>query len=115
MGKGGSALQYLTINRIAWCDNLVPNVYGTEVYLTCSLNDAQDVIIFQVKTTFSHPVFHYFVQTQCTLGTFSPSISQRIIASSIDGLQTRRRIHEHTISLRFPGIILRVLRLEVPV
>jgi len=36
-------------NSIAWCDNLVPNVYGTEVYLTCSLNDAQDVIIFQTK------------------------------------------------------------------
>ena len=34
-------------NSIAWCDNLVPNVYGTEVYLTCSPNDAQDVIIFQ--------------------------------------------------------------------
>ena len=34
---------------IAWCDNLIPNVYGTEVYLTCSLNDAQDVIIFQVR------------------------------------------------------------------
>jgi len=36
-------------NSIAWCDNLVPNVYGTEVYLTCSLHDAQDVIIFQTK------------------------------------------------------------------
>jgi len=36
-------------DSIAWCDNLVPNVYGTEVYLTCSLNDAQDVIIFQTK------------------------------------------------------------------
>ena len=34
---------------ISWCDNLVPNKYGTEVYLTCSLHDAQDVIIFQVK------------------------------------------------------------------
>ena len=38
----------LVFLSIAWCDNLVPNVYGTEVYLTCSLNDAQDVIIFQV-------------------------------------------------------------------
>jgi len=36
-------------NSISWCDNLVPNVYGTEVYLTCSLHDAQDVIIFQTK------------------------------------------------------------------
>lgn len=36
-------------NDISWCDNLVPNKYGTEVYLTCSLHDAQDVIIFQTK------------------------------------------------------------------
>merc|ERR1719225_2366758 len=36
-------------NSISWCDNLVPNVYGTEVFLTCSLHDAQDVIIFQTK------------------------------------------------------------------
>merc|ERR1711963_552024 len=36
-------------NDISWCDNLVPNLYGTEVYLTCSLHDAQDVIIFQTK------------------------------------------------------------------
>ena len=36
-------------NSISWCDNLVPSVYGEEVYLTCSLNDAQDVIIFQTK------------------------------------------------------------------
>jgi hypothetical protein len=36
-------------NSISWCDNLVPNIYGTEVYLTCSLYDAQDVIIFQTK------------------------------------------------------------------
>jgi len=36
-------------NTISWCDNLVPNVYGTEVFLTCSLHDAQDVIIFQTK------------------------------------------------------------------
>ncbi len=28
---------------------------------------------------------------------------------------SRSRIHEHTISLRFPGIILRVLRLEISV
>ena len=27
----------------------MPNKYGTEVYLTCSLHDAQDVIIFQTK------------------------------------------------------------------
>ena len=27
----------------------MPNVYGTEVFLTCSLHDAQDVIIFQVS------------------------------------------------------------------
>jgi hypothetical protein len=44
----GSILSEADVSRIAWCDNLVPNVYGTEVYLTCSLNDAQDVIIFQV-------------------------------------------------------------------
>merc|ERR1719268_258723 len=36
-------------NSISWCDNLVPNVYGTEVFLTCSLHDAQDVIIFQTS------------------------------------------------------------------
>jgi len=36
-------------NSISWCDNLVPNIYGTEVFLTCSLHDAQDVIIFQTK------------------------------------------------------------------
>ncbi len=53
---------HLSMNRIAWCDNLVPNVYGTEVYLTCSLNDAQDVIIFQVKTTFSHPEFIFLLR-----------------------------------------------------
>jgi hypothetical protein len=60
MGTWGSALLHLSMNRIAWCDNLVPNVYGTEVYLTCSLNDAQDVIIFQVKPKFSHPMFQFF-------------------------------------------------------
>ena len=38
----------ITSSSISWCDNLVPNVYGTEVFLTCSLHDAQDVIIFQV-------------------------------------------------------------------
>jgi len=36
-------------DSIARCDNLVPNVYGTEVYLTCFFNDARDVIIFQTK------------------------------------------------------------------
>jgi len=36
-------------NSIAWCDNLVQNVYGTEAYLTCSYNDAKDVVIFQTK------------------------------------------------------------------
>jgi hypothetical protein len=109
MDTGGSALTYLSFNRIAWCDNLVPNVYGTEVYLTCSLNDAQDVIIFQVKATFSHPEFHYFVGSQCTLGPSFPSVSKRVIGGSIEGLQTRSRIHECTISLRFLGIISRVL------
>ena len=39
---------WLILCSISWCDNLVPNVYGTEVFLTCSLHDAQDVIIFQV-------------------------------------------------------------------
>ncbi len=33
----------------------------------------------------------------------------------VKGAESRSRIHEHTISLRFLGIILRVLRLEVSV
>ena len=43
------SLQFDLFVSISWCDNLVPNKYGTEVYLTCSLHDARDVIIFQVN------------------------------------------------------------------
>ena len=57
--------QIPTTCSISWCDNLVPNVYGTEVFLTCSLHDAQDVIIFQVEWFSSSESLKYllFIQT----------------------------------------------------
>ena len=63
--KYGTHTQIPTTCSISWCDNLVPNVYGTEVFLTCSLHDAQDVIIFQVEWFSSFVALRYllFIQT----------------------------------------------------
>ena len=63
--KYGTHTQIPTTCSISWCDNLVPNVYGTEVFLTCSLHDAQDVIIFQVECFSSFVALQYllFIQT----------------------------------------------------
>jgi hypothetical protein len=51
----------------------------------------------------------YFFQ-QCFICGRSDST-----VSEFAGIEPRSRIHERTISWRFPGIILRVLRLEVSV
>ena len=56
-------LTYSLLFSISWCDNLVPNLYGTEVYLTCSLHDAQDVIIFQVSVPEKSLNLFYFTTT----------------------------------------------------
>ena len=59
--KYGTHTQIPTTCSISWCDNLVPNVYGTEVFLTCSLHDAQDVIIFQVEWFSSFEALQYLL------------------------------------------------------
>ena len=73
---------------ISWCDNLVPNKYGTEVYLTCSLHDARDVIIFQVNVNIEvdkkTPKLFFFSPKQTKLGDEKTYIGARAVTQNID-------------------------------